>query len=337
MKSKKVYIGISIGAILVICIIVAGIFYIKTKNKDVEQADFIKNITNEDTKEAMEITEEKDEAKEITNEVKSEEADQGETKQEEVKKDNTKQKETKKVEEKKEIIVTDMKKTLYVKATSLNVRSGPSTSDGKIGAYKNAAEVTVTGKVKDSTWYRVSYNGKVGYVDSTYLTETKPVIEEKSYEEEAVSTTGSTVSNLIVINSRNNTLRYYINGNLTRSYSCATGKSSSATPTGKFSVYNKIVNRPYYKNNIPGGDPRNPLGKRWMGLDCYGTQGTTYGIHGTNNEGSIGTNASHGCIRMHNAEVESLYEIVPVGTTVIIQNSGKSDKQIAGDYGIVIY
>ena len=64
--------------------------------------------------------------------MKSEEADQGETKQEEVKKDNTKQKETKKVEEKKEIIVTDMKKTLYVKATSLNVRSGPSTSDGKI-------------------------------------------------------------------------------------------------------------------------------------------------------------------------------------------------------------
>lgn len=267
MKSKKVYIGISIGAILVICIIVAGIFYIKTKNKDVEQADFTKNITNEDTKEAMEITEEKDEAKEITNEVKSEEADQGETKQEKVKKDNTKQKETKKVEEKKEIIVTDMKKTLYVKATSLNVRSGPSTSDSKIGAYKNAAEVTVTGKVKDSTWYRVSYNGKVGYVDSTYLTETKPVVEEKSYEEEYVSTTGSTVSNLIVINSRNNTLRYYINGNLTRSYSCATGKSSSATPTGKFSVYNKIVNRPYYKNNIPGGDPRNPLGKRWMGLE----------------------------------------------------------------------
>lgn len=337
MKSKKVYIGISVGAILVICIIVASIFYIKTKNNHVEQADFTKNITNENTKEAMEITEEKDEAKEITNEVKSEEADQGETKQEEVKKDNTKQKETKKVEEKKEIIVTDMKKTLYVKATSLNVRSGPSTSDSKIGAYKNAAEVTVTGKVKDSTWYRVSYNGKVGYVDSTYLTETKPVIEEKSYEEEAVSTTGSTVSNLIVINSRNNTLRYYINGNLTHSYSCATGKSSSATPTGKFSVYNKIVNRPYYKNNIPGGDPRNPLGKRWMGLDCYGTQGTTYGIHGTNNEGSIGTNASHGCIRMHNAEVESLYEIVPVGTTVIIQNSGKSDKQIAGDYGIVIY
>lgn len=336
MKSKKVYIGISVGAILVICIIVASIFYIKARNKDVEQADFSKNITNEDTKEAMEITEEKDNANEITNEVKKEESEQIETKQKE-KEEQTKQEESKKVEEKKEIVVTDMKKTLYVKASSLNVRSGPSTSTSKIGAYNNAAEVNVTGKVNDSKWYRVSYNGKVGYVDSTYLSETKPVVEEIKNEEEPVSTNGSTVSNLIVINSRNNTLRYYINGNLTRSYSCATGKSSSATPTGKFSVYNKIVNRPYYKNNIPGGDPRNPLGKRWMGLDCYGTQGTTYGIHGTNNESSIGTNASHGCIRMHNAEVESLYEIVPVGTTVIIQNSGKSDKQIAADYGIVIY
>lgn len=328
MKSKKVYIGISVGAILVICIIVASIFYIKTKNNHVEQADFTKNITNEDTKEAMEITEEKDEAKEITNEVK----------EEEIEKDNSKQEESKKVEVKKEIVVTDMKKTLFVKATSLNIRSGPSTSDSKIGSYKNAAEVTVTGKVKDSTWYRVSYNGKVGYVDSTYLSDTKPVVEVKeSNNEEVVANTEGTVANLIVINSRNNTLRYYINGNLTRSYSCATGKSSSATPTGKFSVYNKIVDRPYYKTKIPGGDPRNPLGRRWMGLDCYGTQGTTYGIHGTNDESSIGTNASHGCVRMHNADVESLYEIVPKGTTVIIQNSSKSDKQIAADYGITIY
>ena len=335
MKSKKVYIGISVGTILVICVVLASIFYIETRSKDAKQADFTKNITNEDTKEAMEITEEKDEAKEITNEVKSEEITQTETKQE----DNTKQEESKNVEKKKEIVVTDMKKTLYVKATSLNVRSGPSTSNSKIGAYKNAAEVTVTGKVKDSTWYRVSYNGKVGYVDSTYLSETKPVVEvkESNNEEVAVANTEGTVSNLIVINSRNNTLRYYVNGNLTRSYSCATGKSSSATPTGKFSVYNKIVDRPYYKTKIPGGDPRNPLGRRWMGLDCYGTQGTTYGIHGTNDESSIGSNASHGCIRMHNADVESLYAIVPKGTTVIIQNSSKSDKQIVADYGITIY
>lgn len=341
MKSKKVYIGISIVTVLVICVIIASIFY--TNKKDVKQADFSKDMTSEDTKEAMEITKEEDQAAEITNEEKSEEGNSEEQlkaeEQQEEKTDNSKVEEQK-VEEKKEISVTTLNKTLYVKATSLNVRSGPSTSNTKIGSYAHAAEVSVTGKVKDSTWYRVSYKGKVGYVDSTYLSETKPVEEKvevkETTEQQSSEVTGAVISNLIIINSRNNTLRYYINGNLTRSYSCATGKSSSATPTGKFSVYNKIVNRPYYKEGIPGGDPRNPLGKRWMGLDCNGTKGTTYGIHGTNNESSIGKNASHGCIRMHNAEVESLYEIVPIGTTVIIQNSNKSDKQIAEQYGINI-
>ena len=329
MKNKKVYIGISIVTVLVICI-VASIFYIKANNKDVKYADFSKDISNEDTKEAMEISEEKDEAKEITDD---------ETKSEEVEKKQEEKQTEVKEEEKKEIIVTNMNKKLYVKASSLNVRSGPDTTYSKLGVLSNSAEVSVTGKVKGVSWYRISYNGKVGYVDSRYLSETKPEpkVEVEQSSEQSTEISGTVVHNLIIINSKKNTLRYYINGSLTRSYSCATGKSSSATPTGKFSVYNKIVNRPYYKDNIPGGDPRNPLGKRWMGLDCNGTQGTTYGIHGTNNERSIGKNASHGCIRMHNAEVESLYEIVPVGTTVIIQNSSKSDKQIAADYGIGIY
>ena len=75
MKNKKVYIGISIVTVLVICI-VASIFYIKANNKDVKYADFSKDISNEDTKEAMEISEEKDEAKEITDdETKSEEVE----------------------------------------------------------------------------------------------------------------------------------------------------------------------------------------------------------------------------------------------------------------------
>ena len=142
---------------------------------------------------------------------------------------------------------------------------------------------------------------------------------------------------MIIVNTKKNTLNYYVNYTLVKKFRCATGKASTPTPQRKTTIVNKIKNRPFYKTGIPGGDPRNPLGKRWMGLDCNGTQGTTYGIHGTNNEGSIGKNASHGCIRMHNAEVESLYEIVPVGTTVIIQNSSKSDKQIAADYGIGIY
>ncbi len=344
MKNKKVYIGISIIAVIVICI-VSSIFYIKA-TKDVKQVEFSKNLTNEDTKEAMNISEEKDEAKEITNEENVEENEIVEENKDAVKntaeenKTEIKEVDKKETVTKKEFSVTDMSKTLYVKATSLNVRSGPETTYSKIGSLKNAAEVTITGKVNELKWYRISFNGKVGYVDGTYLSETKPVVETTPQVEEksadVSSTNGTIVGNLIIINSRNNTLRYYCGGTLSRSYSCATGASSSPTPQGKFSVYNKIVNRPYYKANIPGGDPRNPLGKRWIGLDINGTKGTTYGIHGTNNEGSIGSNASHGCIRMHNVDVESFYDIVPIGTTVIIKNTSQSDKQIAAGYGIYI-
>ena len=54
-------------------------------------------------------------------------------------------------------------------------------------------------------------------------------------------------------------------------------------------------------------------------LNIDGTQGSTYGIHGNNNEKSIGKNVSHGCIRMHNSEVEWLFDQVPLGTVVLIK------------------
>ena len=56
----------------------------------------------------------------------------------------------------------------------------------------------------------------------------------------------------------------------------------------------------------------NPLKARWMGI----VNGV--GIHGTGEDASIGSAASHGCIRMHVADVEDLYPRVPVGTPVLI-------------------
>ena len=69
----------------------------------------------------------------------------------------------------------------------------------------------------------------------------------------------STPSHLIIINKATNKLAYYQNGSLVRTFSVATGRTQSLTPEGHFKVVNKIVNRPYYSGNIPGGDPRNPL------------------------------------------------------------------------------
>lgn len=139
---------------------------------------------------------------------------------------------------------------------------------------------------------------------------------------------------MIIVNTKKNTLNYYVNYTLVKKFRCATGKASTPTPQRKTTIVNKIKNRPFYKTGIPGGDPRNPLGKRWMGLNIDGTQGSTYGIHGNNNESSIGKHVSHGCIRMHNSEVEWLFDQVPLGTVVLIKNTSNSDSYIADYYNV---
>ena len=63
---------------------------------------------------------------------------------------------------------------------------------------------------------------------------------------------------------------------------------------------------------IPGGAPENPLKARWMGI----FDGA--GIHGTDAISSIGTAASHGCVRMRIPDVIELYDQVPVGAPVYI-------------------
>jgi len=65
---------------------------------------------------------------------------------------------------------------------------------------------------------------------------------------------------------------------------------------------------------IPGGSPQNPMGVAAMTL----SGGGQYAIHGTNNEGSVGHFVSHGCIRMHNADIEDLYSRVSIGTRVVV-------------------
>jgi len=133
----------------------------------------------------------------------------------------------------------------------------------------------------------------------------------------------------VIINKSTNQLAYYENGKFIKVFKVATGRKSSYTPEGKFKIVNKIVNRPYYKEGIPGGDPRNPLGNRWLGLNARGTWGTTYAIHGNNNPSSIGKYVSSGCIRMYDNEVEWLFAKIKVNTPVVITTSTKAFNTIA--------
>ncbi|WP_409275228.1 L,D-transpeptidase family protein [Neobacillus sp. SCS-31] len=140
-------------------------------------------------------------------------------------------------------------------------------------------------------------------------------------------------SDFIIINKSTNLLAYYKNSTLVKIFSVGTGRNPSLTPEGKFKIVNKIVNRPYYKEKIPGGSPKNPLGNRWLGLNANGTWGTTYAIHGNNNPSSIGKYVSGGCIRMHNEEVQWLYKQVAVNTPVIITSSKLPFHSIASANG----
>jgi lipoprotein-anchoring transpeptidase ErfK/SrfK len=76
-----------------------------------------------------------------------------------------------------------------------------------------------------------------------------------------------------------------------------------------------------YASPVKGGSPSNPLGYRWMGLSIKG--GSIYGIHGNSSPYSIGTNASHGCIRMINSDVEELFDMIPINTAVWIGTEEK--------------
>ena len=127
-------------------------------------------------------------------------------------------------------------------------------------------------------------------------------------------------------------LTLYEGGNVLMKYPVAVGKTSTETPSGKFTIVNKVVNPAWggggYAKPVQGGSAKNPLGYRWMGLSYK--DGNQVGIHGNNSPYSIGQDISHGCIRMINSDVEELFKITPMKSPVWIG----TEKELK-DWGIV--
>ena len=104
------------------------------------------------------------------------------------------------------------------------------------------------------------------------------------------------------------------------SYPVAVGKAGWETPQGKFEVMQKIPDPVWqhpWNGTLVGPGPRNPLGRRWLGFASKGSN--LYGFHGTIDESLIGQAVSHGCVRMRNADIEALFELVEVGTPVLVK------------------
>jgi hypothetical protein len=128
---------------------------------------------------------------------------------------------------------------------------------------------------------------------------------------------------VIIVNRGAFKLSFYKDLKLHKTYGIAVGQVGLETPAGLYNVQNKAIDPAWHVPNsdwagdlagqvIPGGTPQNPLKARWMGI--YNGAG----IHGTDATGSIGTAASHGCIRMLIPDVIELYDQVPVGAPVYI-------------------
>ncbi|PRX26485.1 LysM domain-containing protein [Orenia metallireducens] len=119
---------------------------------------------------------------------------------------------------------------------------------------------------------------------------------------------------LIILDER--TLYLYQNNQVVRSFPVAIGKASTPTPTGNFSIINKLKN-PYNK----------ALGTRWMQFTHR-----MHGIHGNNQPSSIGKAISNGCVRMYNKDAEFLYDRVSIGTPVEIRQNRRTDSKNKSGY-----
>ena len=129
---------------------------------------------------------------------------------------------------------------------------------------------------------------------------------------------------VVIVNRGSFSLTLYRDLKLAKTYKVAIGKVGLETPAGLYHIQNKAVDPAWTMPHsdwvpkkdqgkiVPGGTPENPLKARWLGI----FDGA--GIHGTDAESSIGTAASHGCVRMRIPDVIDLYDQVPVGAPIYI-------------------
>ncbi|HVE92707.1 MAG TPA: L,D-transpeptidase/peptidoglycan binding protein [Actinomycetota bacterium] len=143
----------------------------------------------------------------------------------------------------------------------------------------------------------------------------------------------SAFSKVILVRAGENKLYLYESGEISRTYSVATGAPEFETPRGTFTIVRKRKNPTWvnpgsdWSKKLPGQippGPDNPLGSRALDLNVGGIR-----IHGTPDSGSIGYSVSHGCIRMHMPEAEDLFARVETGTRVVIVSAGPSKPRAA--------
>jgi LysM repeat protein len=122
------------------------------------------------------------------------------------------------------------------------------------------------------------------------------------------------------------TMDLYLQNTYVRSFSVGLGKAGMETPTGRWRVKSDgkliqpIWTDPVTQRTYHPEDPDYPLGSRWIALE--GIEGaamgrTGFAIHGTKNPEQIGTPGSQGCIRLHNGDVITVYNLLMAGVSLV--------------------
>ena len=124
--------------------------------------------------------------------------------------------------------------------------------------------------------------------------------------------TATVMTRRVVVSIPDRKLAVIENDEVVQVFAVAVGAPATPSPAGTFTIVNRVANPTYYHpGKVVAPGPRNPLGTRWIGLSQKG-----YGIHGTDNQASVGFAKSHGCIRLRTADIERLFERLRPGDVV---------------------
>lgn len=117
-----------------------------------------------------------------------------------------------------------------------------------------------------------------------------------------------------VVDLSDSEITIHSHGHFVHSFPVGIGRDSS-TPQGTFKVLDKQRDPTYYGPNgvVEHDDPQNPLGEYWIDL------GDSYGLHGTVDDSSIGKSDSPGCIRLRNRDIADVYDLLTIGSEVLIR------------------
>lgn len=158
----------------------------------------------------------------------------------------------------------------------------------------------VLGPDCEPAWYRVQLpvrpNGSVGYI--------------RAHAVDLIR-----VTTRIEIDLSERRLVFFRDGRRVLGAKVAVGADITPTPSGEY----------YVNQRLTAPDPWGPFGPAAIGISAFSPvlqdwiQGGPIAIHGTNDPGSVGRAASHGCVRVHNDVVSVLFRQVPVGTPVLIR------------------